>query len=64
MKNIENDLYLTDIPSITKTVTKGFHAKNDAPEVREKINYLVDIYDLKKYPNNFYNKDNTFSIEK
>ena len=32
--------------------------------IGEKISYLVDIYDLKKYPKNFYSKSNTFSIKK
>ena len=47
MRDIENDLYLIDIPSITKTITKGFHAKNDAPEVREKFFKLIVNLDFK-----------------
>ena len=32
--------------------------------IKEKISSIVDIYDLKKYPKNYYNRKNTFSIEK
>ena len=32
--------------------------------VEEKISFLVDIYDLEKYPKNFYNKSNKFDINK
>lgn len=30
----------------------------------DKISFIVDIYDLDKYPKNFYNKKNVFSINK
>ncbi|MFA5829920.1 MAG: DUF3800 domain-containing protein [Candidatus Gracilibacteria bacterium] len=32
--------------------------------LKEKISFLCDIYDFEKYPNNFYNKKNIFSINK
>jgi len=32
--------------------------------VREKISYLVDIYDFDKYPKNFYNSKNPFEVNK
>lgn len=32
--------------------------------IEDKISYLVDIYDTKKYPNNFYNKKNKFDLTK
>lgn len=32
--------------------------------VSDKISYLVDIYDTKKYPKNFYNNKNPFDINK
>lgn len=32
--------------------------------IGEKIGFLVDIYDFKKYPNNFYNKKNKFDLKK
>lgn len=32
--------------------------------IKEKISFIVDIYDLKKYPKNYYSRKNTFSIEK
>lgn len=32
--------------------------------VENKISYLVDLYDLEKYPNNFYSKSNKFDINK
>ncbi len=32
--------------------------------VKEKISLIVDIYDFDKYPNNYYNKRNTFDIKK
>ncbi len=35
-KDVINDPYLQDIPSIQKTKV-GFHAKDDCPEVREKV---------------------------
>jgi hypothetical protein len=44
---ISNDDYLKPIPSISKTITKGFHAKDDAPEVREKFFKLIKNLDFK-----------------
>jgi hypothetical protein len=32
--------------------------------VEDKISYLVDVYDFKKYPRNFYNRKNVFNINK
>lgn len=32
--------------------------------IEDKISFLVDIYDFKKYPNNFYNKRNKFDTTK
>lgn len=32
--------------------------------IEAKIKYLVDVYDLDKYPNNFYSKSNKFDINK
>jgi len=32
--------------------------------VKDKISLIVDIYDFEKYPNNFYNKRNSFDINK
>jgi len=32
--------------------------------IEDKIKYLVDVYDLDKYPNNFYSKMNKFDINK
>jgi len=32
--------------------------------VREKVSFLVDLYDFEKYPNNFYNRKNGFSKNK
>jgi len=32
--------------------------------VKEKVSLLVDIYDFKNYPNNFYNRSNKFSVKK
>lgn len=32
--------------------------------IEEKIAYMVDIYDIEKYPKNFYNKKNTFDLKK
>lgn len=32
--------------------------------VESKVKYLVDLYDIKKYPDNYYSKNNKFSLEK
>jgi len=32
--------------------------------IKEKISLIVDIYDFKKYPKNYYSRKNVFSIEK
>jgi hypothetical protein len=32
--------------------------------IEDKVNLLVDLYDTEKYPKNWYNRDNPFSIEK
>lgn len=32
--------------------------------IKEKISLIVDLYDFKNYPNNFYNKRNEFDIKK
>ncbi|MDR1113903.1 MAG: DUF3800 domain-containing protein [Candidatus Margulisbacteria bacterium] len=32
--------------------------------MKDKISFICDIYDFEKYPNNFYNKKNEFSLEK
>lgn len=32
--------------------------------IEEKISLLIDIYDFKKYPKNYYSKSNKFSLEK
>jgi hypothetical protein len=37
---IENDEYLKDIPSLKKTLV-AFHAKDDCPEVRERVFKLI-----------------------
>jgi hypothetical protein len=53
-KEISEDPYLKDIPSIEKT-KKSFHAKDDAPEVREKfykmildLDFSVEIFVARK----------------
>jgi len=45
-KEIEQDEYLKDIPSISKT-NSSFHAKDDTPEVREKVYKTVKPLDFK-----------------
>jgi hypothetical protein len=47
LNNIAQDEYLLSIPSINKTITKGFHAKDDTPEVREKFYKLIKTLDFK-----------------
>jgi hypothetical protein len=32
--------------------------------MKDKISFVCDIYDLEKYPNNFYSKKNEFGLEK
>lgn len=32
--------------------------------LKEKVSFICDIYDLKKYPNNFYYKSNPFDVQK
>lgn len=43
---IKTDEYLKDIPSIKKT-SVAFHAKDDAPEIREKVFKLIKTLDFK-----------------
>ncbi len=62
-KEIAQDKYLEDIPSLKKSLI-AFHAKGDSPEIREKVKYLVDIYDNDKYPRNYYSSRNKFDITK
>lgn len=45
-EEIKNDDYLKDIPSVKKTVI-AFHAKDDVPEVREKVFKLIRELDFK-----------------
>lgn len=45
-EEIINDSYLKDIPSMKKTKT-AFHAKDDCPEVREKVFKLLKQLDFK-----------------
>jgi len=47
LSNIAQDEYLLAIPSVNKTITKGFHAKDDTPEVREKFYKLIKKLDFK-----------------
>jgi len=47
LSNIAQDEYLLAIPSVNKTITKGFHAKDDTPEVREKFYKLIKNLILK-----------------
>jgi hypothetical protein len=56
---IENDEYLKDIPSLKKTLV-AFHAKDDCPEVRErvfklikKLNFKAEIIVARKIPQIF-----------
>jgi len=44
---ISNDSYLKAIPSCQRTLTEGFHAKNDTPEIREKFFKLIKTLDFK-----------------
>lgn len=32
--------------------------------IASKVSYLVDVYDFENYPKNFYNKNNTFDVNK
>jgi len=32
--------------------------------VESKVKFICDVYDIDKYPNNFYNKENPFSVNK
>lgn len=45
-EEIINDEYLSDIPSIKKSI-KHFHAKDDCPEVREKVFKAINKMDIK-----------------
>lgn len=45
-KEIMADEYLKSIPSIAKKTSKGFHAKDDCPEVREKVFKLITQLDF------------------
>lgn len=44
-EQIANDTYLQDIPSIRKSC-KAFHAKDDSPEVREKVFKAIVSFDF------------------
>ena len=44
-KEILNDKYFKGIPSIVKTA-EAFHAKDDVPEVREKVFKLISTLDF------------------
>ena len=45
-RELENDDYLKDIPSLSKSL-KHFHAKDDCPEVREKVFKLIKNLSIK-----------------
>jgi len=47
-------------------VYRAFTKKDDRylSFLQEKISFICDIYDLKKYPNNFYSKMNPFALNK
>lgn len=47
-RELENDDYLKDIPSLSKSL-KHFHAKDDCPEVREKVFKLIKNLSLKTH---------------
>jgi len=47
-EEIESDDYLRGIPSVVKSV-KHFHAKDDCPEVREKVFKAIKDMDLEAY---------------
>jgi hypothetical protein len=48
--------------SIYRAYTKGEFRYYDF--IKEKISFICDIYDFDKYPKNFYNKRNIFSLNK
>lgn len=54
------------IDYINWAVHRAFEKKEDRflKFIEKKIVYLVDIYDTKNYPKNFYNKNNKFSLNK
>lgn len=61
---IVKDPYLSGIPSITKTA-ESFHAKDDCPEVREKVfklianlNFSAEVYVERKIENIFVKRHN------
>lgn len=63
-QQIVNDPYLAGIPSISKT-KESFHAKDDCPEVREKVfklltelNFSAEIYVARKIENIFVKRHN------
>lgn len=64
LKNeILNDSYLQKIPSFKKTLDKGFHAKNDRPEIREKffktilsLDFRSEFYVARKIEKIFINR--------
>ena len=45
-QEIAQDKYLTAVPSLQKTL-RSFHAKDDCPEVREKVFKLIETLDFK-----------------
>lgn len=47
-EEIKTDPYLVSIPSISKSIT-NFHAKNDCPEVREKVFKCIKEMDFKTH---------------
>ncbi len=57
-------LQITDYMNwaVQRTFQKG--DERYARFVREKISYLVDLYDFDSYPKNFYNRKNLFDINK
>jgi hypothetical protein len=47
LDSISIDEYLLAIPSVNKTINKGFHAKDYSPEIREKFFKLIKKFDFK-----------------
>lgn len=46
---ILSDEYLNSIPSVKRSTAKSFHAKNDIPEVREKVFKILKENDIEFY---------------
>lgn len=57
-------LQITDYMTwaVQRAFTKGEMRYLDF--VREKISLIVDLYDFKKYPKNYYNRTNSFDVKK